>query len=71
MIYTDGDYYGLAVNVASRIASLAGPGEVLVGEGVTENASPQGVRFDMVGPVPLKGVARPVTLYRALRSASP
>jgi adenylate cyclase len=28
--YTDGDYYGLAVIIAARIASIAGPGEVLV-----------------------------------------
>jgi adenylate cyclase len=70
MTYTDGDYYGLTVIIAARIASQAGPGEVLVGETATAGGSPEGVRFEEIGPVPLKGVARPVTVYRALREAS-
>jgi class 3 adenylate cyclase len=28
------------------------------------------VRFEEIGPVPLKGVTRPVTAYRALRDAT-
>lgn len=67
MTYTDGDYYGLTVIIAARIAARAGPGQVLVGEGATANGHPEGVRFEAIGPVPLKGVARPVTVYRALR----
>jgi len=71
MTYTDGDYYGLTVIIASRIAAQAGPGQVLVGESVaTNNGGPEGVRFEEVGPVPLKGVARPVTIYRAVRDAT-
>lgn len=70
MTYTDGDYYGLAVIIAARIASTAGPGQVLVGEAVTTNEPPEGVRFVEIGGFPLKGVARPVTLYQALRQAS-
>jgi adenylate cyclase len=69
MTYTDGDYYGLTVIIAARIAAQAGPGQVLVGEAATADGSPDGVRFEEVGPVPLKGVARPVTVYRALRAA--
>jgi adenylate cyclase len=68
--YTDGDYYGLSVIIAARIASAAGPGEVLVGEVVARRHTPEGVRFEEVGPVPLKGVARPVEVYRASRAAS-
>jgi adenylate cyclase len=67
MTYTDGDYYGLAVIIAARIASTAAPGQVLVGEAVTTNETPEGVRFVEIGAFPLKGVARPVTLYQALR----
>jgi class 3 adenylate cyclase len=68
MTYTDGDYYGLTVIIAARIASQAGPGQVLVGEAAaTANGRPEGVVFEEVGPVPLKGVARPVTIYRAVR----
>lgn len=68
MTYTDGDYYGLTVIVAARIAAQAGPGQVLVGAAATEDGNPEGVRFEKVGRMPLKGVARPVTVYRALRA---
>ncbi len=70
MTYTDGDYYGLTVIIAARIASVAGPGQVLVGETATAAGHPAGVRFEEIGPVPHKGVARPVTVYRALREAT-
>jgi adenylate cyclase len=70
MTYTDGDYYGLTVIIAARIASQARPGQVLVGEAVTVDGNPDGVRFEEVGPVSLKGVARPVTLYRARREVT-
>jgi adenylate cyclase len=70
MTYTDGDYYGLTVIIAARIASQAGPGQVLVGEAAAADGELQGVRFEELGPVPLKGVARPVKLYRAHRKAS-
>jgi adenylate cyclase len=68
MTYTDGDYYGLTVIVAARIAAQAGPGQVLVGEAATEDGNPEGVRFEEFGPMTLKGVARPVNVYRALRA---
>ena len=69
MTYTDGDYYGMTVIVAARIAAQAGPGEVLVGEAATASTKPEGVRFEEVGPLALKGVARPVTVFRAVRAA--
>ena len=67
MSYTDGDYYGLTVIIAARIAAQAGPGEVLVGESVSAQGAPRGVRFEEIGPTALKGVARPVTVFRAVR----
>lgn len=67
MTYTDGDYYGLTVIVAARIAARAGPGEVLVGQAVTAAGLVEGVRFESIGPVGLKGVAHPVVVYRAVR----
>jgi adenylate cyclase len=70
MTYIDGDYYGLTVILAARIASEAGPGQVLVGEAATANATPEGVRFQQLGPVPLKGLGRPVTVYRAVKEAT-
>lgn len=70
MTYTDGDYYGLTVIIAARIASVAGPGQVLVGEAAIAGGELEGVRFEEIGPVQLKGVARPVTVYRALREVT-
>lgn len=56
---------GDAVNVASRLCSLAGPGEILVGQRTRELASSAG-RFEDLPPVRLKGKAHPVPLYRML-----
>lgn len=70
MTYIDGDYYGLTVILAARIASEAEPGQVLVGEAAATNATPEGVRFQEIGPVTLKGLARPVTVYRAVKDAT-
>jgi adenylate cyclase len=67
MTYTDGDYYGLTVIIAARIASQAGPGQVLVGEEAAADGNHEGVRFEEIGPVPLKGVARSVRIFRAFR----
>jgi len=71
MIYTDGDYYGLAVIVAARIAARAGPGQVLVSEAVAASEDIKGVRFEELGPVSLKGVSRPVVVFRAVSTDSP
>jgi class 3 adenylate cyclase len=66
MVYAEGDYYGRAVNTAARITSQAAPGDVLVGEAVLACCATDRVRFDCLGPVTLKGIGQPVTLYRAL-----
>ena len=64
MIEANGDYYGRAVNVAARIVAQAAPGDVLVGEAAVTTSS-DGVRFECVGPLALRGVAQQVTVYRA------
>jgi adenylate cyclase len=63
-----GDYFGRTVNLAARIATRAGPGQVLVGQRVAETAPPPGVAFVEVGEVRLKGFARPVRLLEAQRA---
>jgi adenylate cyclase len=68
VIFQDGDVYGRTVNIAARIAARAGAGEVLTSEGTMAHARTRDVRFDRVGPVGLKGIAQPVTLYRARRA---
>jgi len=61
-----GDYFGRTVNVAARIAGQAGGGEVLVSDELARVAADvDGVRFEDVGPVPLKNVSVPIRLYRA------
>lgn len=64
VIVRDGDVFGRTVNLASRIANLAGPGEVVVEEAVVV-ALPRGTaEFEPIGRVELKGIAEPVALWR-------
>jgi adenylate cyclase len=67
VIFQDGDVYGRTVNIASRIADRAQAGEVLTSEETVEQIEGSPVLFEEVGPVELKGVSRPITLYRAAR----
>ena len=69
VIFRDGDYFGRTVNVAARIASQAGPGEVLVSDEVVDLTGGDGLRFEQIGPVELKGLSRPVVLHRVDRGA--
>jgi adenylate cyclase len=65
VIERDLDLYGRTVNLASRIAGAAGPGEVLVSEAVVEAVNLPEVRFEPRDAVPMKGVPEPVVLFRA------
>jgi class 3 adenylate cyclase len=67
MIYDEGDYFGRTVNVAARIASQASADQVFVGEDLVRAVSPKGFRVLEVGEFELKGIARPVTVYEAVR----
>jgi adenylate cyclase len=67
VIFQEGDYYGQTVNVASRIAEYARPGEVLVSQEVVEAAGGVVVAFREIGPVELKGVAGATRLFAASR----
>jgi adenylate cyclase len=67
MIYDEGDYFGRTVNIAARIASEAGADQVFVGEDARREVTPDGFRLVEVGPFELKGIARPVTIYEAVR----
>ena len=63
-LYRDGDYYGQAVNQASRVAARAAGGEVLVTRPVVEAAGRHLV-FEPIGSVRLKGFATPTELFLA------
>jgi adenylate cyclase len=68
----EGDYFGRTVNVASRIADYARPGEVLVSQEVVDASADGGVvRFAEIGPVELKGVSGAITLHAAHRGQGP
>ena len=67
VIFQEGDYYGQTVNVASRIAEYARPGEVIVSQAVVDASSGSDVAFREIGPVELKGVAGAVRLHAASR----
>jgi adenylate cyclase len=67
VIFQEGDYYGQTVNLASRIADYAGPGEVIVSQAVIDASAGAAVAFREVGPVELKGVAGAMRLHAASR----
>lgn len=66
MIYDEGDYFGRTVNIAARIASQAGSGQVFVGQDVLPHITPSGFRLVEVGAFELKGIAEPLMLYEAI-----
>ena len=45
VVFRDGDYFGRAVNMASRITDYARPSEVLLSEAVAELGTPAGTAF--------------------------
>jgi adenylate cyclase len=65
VIFQDGDVYGRTVNTASRLASVARAGQVVVSEAVVQRAD--GFSYQDMGPVPLKGLKAPMRLFRASR----
>jgi class 3 adenylate cyclase len=60
----DGKRAGLAVTIGSRIAAVAGPGEVLVSRTVKDLTAGSGFSFDDRGEHELKGVPEQWQLYR-------
>jgi adenylate cyclase len=68
-IYRDGDYYGRDVNQAARVVARAAGGEVLVTRPIVETADGvDGLRFDLIGEIGLKGFSEPIELFHALSS---
>ncbi|MGE0657971.1 MAG: adenylate/guanylate cyclase domain-containing protein [Reyranellaceae bacterium] len=62
----EADISGLAVAVASRVASLAQSGEVLVSSTVRDLVAGSGLRFADKGPQQLKGLEEPMRVFQAL-----
>ncbi|MGH2765146.1 MAG: adenylate/guanylate cyclase domain-containing protein [Actinomycetota bacterium] len=64
VVERDLDLFGRTVNLASRIAEVAGPGEVLVSEAVVEAVDDPAWRFERADAAVLKGITDPVVLFR-------
>jgi adenylate cyclase len=71
VIERDLDVFGQTVNLASRIADVAGPGEVLASEEVAEAAGEATFGFERIEDAELKGLPGPVALFRVTRTGSP
>jgi adenylate cyclase len=61
-----GDYYGRAVNLASRITGVARPGSVLI-DAATKEAVDGAFTYSFAGERRLKGIDSGVKLFRARR----
>jgi adenylate cyclase len=69
-LYRDGDYYGRAVNLASRVGARAAGGEVLVTRSVVEAAG-RHLAFRHIGEVRMKGFDEPTELFLASSAEEP
>jgi class 3 adenylate cyclase len=69
VLYRVGDYVGNTVNIAARIAALAGANEILVTEAVAEAAVESGVTITPAGEHELLGIEGPVFMWRLERRA--
>jgi adenylate cyclase len=69
-LYRDGDYYGRAVNLASRVGARAAGGEVLVTRPVVEAAG-RHLAFKHIGEVRMKGFDETTELFLASSPEEP
>jgi adenylate cyclase len=66
VIERDLDLFGGTVNLASRLAAAAGPGEVLASEAVRDAIDSSVVRFERTEGAVLKGITKPIPLFRVV-----
>ena len=65
VVEVDGDCFGDAVNVASRLSDLAGPEQILVTDAVIQNLElSNSVRSRSLGPMRIKGRVEPCEVFR-------
>ena len=67
VVFQGGDYFGRTVNLAARIGGQAAPGQVLVTQEIVERVVPDGIAFQPIGAVELRGVSEPVLLHAVMR----
>ena len=68
-LYRDGDYFGRAVNLASRVGARAAGGEVLVTQPVVDAAG-RHLEFEHIGEVRLKGFSEATDLFLATQEGT-
>jgi class 3 adenylate cyclase len=68
VIERDLDVFGQTVNLASRIADAARPGEVLASQAVADVAGDGTFGFERMQDAELKGLPGPIALFRVTRS---
>jgi adenylate cyclase len=66
VIERDRDLFGRTVNLASRIAETARPGEVLVTQAVVDAVNDPALCFEQTDGAELKGIPDPGPLFRAM-----
>src|SRR5258706_118651 len=67
VIIEDNDVYGDAVNIASRLENMAGPGQVYISGGIYEQIKNKLVcGFESLGDRKVKNITDPVRVYRVL-----
>ncbi|MBO9646853.1 MAG: adenylate/guanylate cyclase domain-containing protein [Pseudacidovorax sp.] len=64
VVEVDGDFYGDAVNVASRLSDLAGPGQIWATESVVDQRIGPEVRHRSLGPISIRGRQETPTVHR-------
>lgn len=65
VVVVDGDCFGDAVNVASRLSDLAGPEQIMATDTVIRNLDPRSpVRSRSLGPMRIKGRVEPCEVFR-------
>jgi adenylate cyclase len=67
VVFQGGDYFGRTVNLAARIGGRAAPGQVLVTQEIVDRVASDGIVFEPIGAVELKGVSQPVLLHAVTR----
>jgi adenylate cyclase len=61
----DGDCFGDAVNIASRLSDLSGPHEIWVNSKELDySVRPNGIRFRLLGPINVRGRVEPCIVYQ-------
>jgi adenylate cyclase len=61
----DGDCFGDAVNIASRLSDLSGPHEIWVNSTEIDYSNrPNGVRYRLLGPINVRGRIEPCIVYQ-------